>query len=71
MTMSPTATRWLSRRELLQKSSVGFGQVALASLLAQQQTARADRQGLLVDGEALGDLAQQQVAAHGVAEFAE
>ena len=44
MTMSPTATRWLSRREVLQKSSVGFGQVALASLLAQQQTARADRQ---------------------------
>ena len=44
MTMPPTANRWLSRREVLQKSSVGFGQVALASLLAQQQTARADRQ---------------------------
>lgn len=43
MTTSPPAPHWLSRRELLQKSSVGFGQLALASLLAQQQPAHADR----------------------------
>ena len=44
-----TPSHMFSRRELLQKSSIGFGQLALASLLAENCPVRADQQDVASD----------------------